>query len=117
MKNIFENAYFGKPYKTSNGEKAILLEWKMEIGGTNYYDFAIKHAKGDGYDIKTLPDFDIVSEWEEPINEEELNELANVASHEVVNDIYKNFGFQTAAQVVDYLNNLFKAGYRRAKKE
>ena len=26
MKNIFENAYFGKPYKTRDGRKAILLD-------------------------------------------------------------------------------------------
>lgn len=25
MENIFENAYFGKPYKTRNGRKAIYL--------------------------------------------------------------------------------------------
>lgn len=85
MNNIFENAYFGKPYKTRNGETAIYLS-------TEYHDtFTIVHAAiehhiryADGsenrfhevnmygiggnfnrFDTETEYPYDIVSEWQE----------------------------------------------------
>lgn len=78
--------------------------------------------KGNLNDDGTVATDEQIAEWivpsiedcKEEINAEELDKLANIASHKVVNDIYKNFGFQTAAQVVDYLNDLFKAGYCKA---
>jgi len=65
--NIFENASFGKQYKTRDGRKAIYLRRKDE---TNYYILLVP----DDFDfIRIIVDqkgkhfykkyFDIVSEW------------------------------------------------------
>lgn len=108
MKNIFENAYFGKSYKTRDGKKAIYhgsKKYKSSDGKVwtyhylmiepenvdvfgedmviNHYDayindngigrFAnLKYYKDSGVNAK----YDIISEWKEPINEEELDKLA-----------------------------------------
>lgn len=88
MENIFENAYFGKKFKTRNGKLAIYLS-------TEYYDtFTIVHAAiehhiryvdgGEKYfhevnmydtsghfnrfDTETEYPYDIISEWQEEIN-------------------------------------------------
>ena len=69
MKNIFKNAYFGKPYKTRSGSKAIFLKRK-EI--TDYYILLVK----SDCDFKRIVVYlngkhpyekwaDIVSEYEE----------------------------------------------------
>ena len=80
MKNIFENAYFGKPYKTRGGKKAIF--WKsMNSNNTDIAllceDFCISvNPNGIVDDVcfgDTFPnkhDYDIISEWEEPIDED-----------------------------------------------
>lgn len=82
MKNIFENAYFGKAYKTRDGRKAILVNWSdrmtkvflyvkerdMEFYGEEMYEL-------DGTTSKGSTPHDIVSEW--TIDEEELDNLAN----------------------------------------
>lgn len=69
MKNLFQNAYFGKAYKTRSGSKAIFLKRK-EI--TNYYILLVK----SDFDFKRIivsndgkhfykKYYDIVSEYEE----------------------------------------------------
>lgn len=84
MKNIFENAYFGKAYKTSDGRKVLLVsifpdtgnaflisEYKIRDNcfGNHPYVYRL-----DGIN-KDCPELDIVSEWGE-ISEEELDKLA-----------------------------------------
>lgn len=78
MENIFENAYFGKIYRTKDGRKAAFVNWNgiktkvflyvkerdMEFYGEEMYDLDGTTSKGS-----TL--HDIVSEWNEEINEEE----------------------------------------------
>lgn len=73
MNNIFVNAYFGKPYRTRDGRKALV--WYYHVGQdiidqvvlitTNAGQICVE---GDGKDINepyhnTLND--IVSEWQE----------------------------------------------------
>lgn len=68
MSNLFEDAYFGKPYKTRDGSKAIFL--RRTEPNSNYYmlliqsDFDYKRItvnyKGKHFYKKY---YDIVSEW------------------------------------------------------
>lgn len=80
MKNIFKNAYFGKPYKTKSGNKALY------IGVDDYspihllfvddwfsiYDY---NSEGFALDNDSNPmsecELNIVSEWQDEISEEE----------------------------------------------
>lgn len=69
MKSMFENAYFGKPYKTRNESKAIFLR-TFVCNGYNYYvstgelEYSVRE---DGKVDKNLYPYaeDIVSEWQE----------------------------------------------------
>lgn len=79
-KNIFENAYFGKPYKTRDGKRALFIEQNNDKHFP--YSILIEGKLGcimyddTGKYTNDCPDLDIVSEWKEEVNEEELDELA-----------------------------------------
>lgn len=90
MKNIFENAYFGKWYKTRDGSKAIFIcertnnaVWDLNhpyacvIEGYgeiwNYYPNGRLYI-GENFETEN----DIISEWEDPINEEKLYNIADL---------------------------------------
>lgn len=82
MENIFENAYFGKAYKTRDGRKAIYWR-KLDFGHRliceELHCSIIAHDDGKiqtGQDNKV----DITSEWQEEIDEEDLDELAEESS-------------------------------------
>lgn len=73
MKNIFENAYFGKAYKTRSGQKAIYL-FSSGCGAyciTEEFKNTVRYFHLDGipYDFESSKyrGEDIVSEWQEPI--------------------------------------------------
>ena len=76
MKNIFENAYFGKPYRTRDGRKARFVinmgehyghPYRLVIEGEdNFFNY---DEHGMMADIER--GFDIVPEWQEEISEEE----------------------------------------------
>ena len=114
MENIFENAYFGKAYKTRDGRKARFV---INMGG-NYghpYRLVIEGSDHffnydrDGRMANVERDSDIVSEWQEEINEEELDRLAIKA--EKVTFLDTELPFQTK-----WVEG-FKTGYRKAKGE
>lgn len=119
MKNIFENAYFGKAYRTRDGRKA-LFSTDDEVGVYVYlegYRMPIPYHY-DGEPKETgipSPNVRIISEWQEPIDEEELDKLAL----EYVGD---NHGY-TYTDIDDLPDHLvseydtFKAGYRKAKEQ
>ena len=79
MKNIFENAYFGKVYKTRDGRKAVLITYNQRnkqspyvCAISCYFDESIKSVCHNFYPNGQLHDNletvnDIVSEWQEPI--------------------------------------------------
>lgn len=82
MNNMFENAYFGKAYKTRDGRKAYFRHYQhgdlrpymcLIDGEEHWYRLNGKNYvwKEDDYDNP----IDIVSEWQETINEEELDRL------------------------------------------
>lgn len=93
-KNIFENACFGKVYKTRDGRKAIFLgvskshqscyEFRIEGYTTNSYfgfdgSYLVNHRESH---------CDIVSEWQEPIDEVELDRLAEVKEKIIIEIMY-----------------------------
>lgn len=111
MSNIFEKAYFGKTYKTRDDKKAIY----------HWYDNEHLHAHHliieDGEEVNCHDDGknicndyptsrDIVSEFEETINEKELAELAEreyPSNYHITKLIMKD------------MQRAYKAGYRKAK--
>lgn len=106
MKNLFENAYFGKAYKMRNGNKAI---FHRNVNNRTWYLIceeihdripcdADGTCRGDNC-------FDIISEWQEEINEEELDKFAYDYCPEE----------RTWATVNGYKErDAFRAGYRKA---
>lgn len=133
MKNIFENAYFGKVYKTRDGRKAIFLystEKKLFKEYLLCYTLFIEdetdfyHYDTDGLNFSggyaELEDgtieywgTDIVSEWEEPINEEKLEELAEAYSLSI--DNFPNKWF-TKVHIKTLVECAYMVGYETAKK-
>lgn len=67
MKNIFKDACFGKAYKTRDGKKAILIRPKTyHVILEDLTEYSVM-KDGLAYDFMATS-YDIVSEWEEPIN-------------------------------------------------
>ena len=71
---MFENAYFGKLYKTRDGRKAIYIQEDCcivegNINTLSYFD--------DGHYNISLEecDIDIVSEWQESIDKDKLDKI------------------------------------------
>lgn len=79
MANIFENAYFGKSYKTRDGRKAIYSYCIKGKSNEHYLIVDGNHSLLGGYGDNGIinacgyhnSNLDIVSEWQEPINEKE----------------------------------------------
>lgn len=78
MNNIFENAYFGKSYKTRDGRKAIywkyepLERWHILIMENSLLTAVLSDGKMCS---QINCGRDIVSEWQEEINVEAFKEL------------------------------------------
>lgn len=115
--NIFENAYFGKPYKTRDERKAIFMRHSdntyhiyLAVGGVIFrYQF-------DGtYDDESR-DLDIVSEWTEEINEKELDKLAEEYFLTTYNKGIKNPSLDIINEK-EFAKADFKSGYRKAKEK
>lgn len=121
MGNIFENAYFGKPYKTNTEEKAIYLG--EDLGDFKYrlaYQIISDISNRSIYIILecdeagcSKTDIDIVSEWKEEIDEEKLDRIADDhnsyidITYPTEDEVGRRFGF----------NEGFKIGYHIAKEE
>lgn len=100
MKNIFEGAYLGKAYKTRNGRKAIYIYYGSDV---NLPFIERHHLIYEGLNsIQTSNYEEIVSEWEEPIDEEELDRLA----HEYIDNSLPLLDGDAIS--------CFKASYRKA---
>ena len=128
-KNIFENAYFGKAYKTRDGRKAIFFQFDtiMDDNCNAIGHLAYVYTLKDGeytvaqngistsendiilHNVNTIElDEDIVSEWQEPIDEFKLDELAEEHA--------TKYAIPHTSQFVDMTNG-YKAGYRKALKQ
>lgn len=144
MKNIFENAYFGKMYKTRNngiafycrveGQKHCLMVNDKEndfilcmenghifdidkldkpiVGGKHNGKTAIELY---GWNREELSNFrlDVVSEWQEEIDEKELDKIAENER------LWYRYDNKNCSNTIDdnvYIE-AFKAGYRKAKQK
>ena len=114
MNNIFENAYLGKPYKTRDGKRAILLQVNNCANlAIDFETHAVTHDyKLDGTSLWSCDNLDIVSEWQEEINEEELDRMAD---EYVVAECDYHEGLTVYQQSL--IKCAYKAGYRKAKEE
>ncbi len=119
MENIFENVKFGDKFKTRDGRLAIFIR---------HDDFDMFfHLEGDRTSIRYFKDgkwlsfrdtiYDIVARWNEPIDEEKLNERSALegakAIQHFVNKEQSKFAFEWA----DLVRDAYKKGYHDAKEE
>lgn len=140
MSSIFDNAYFGKPYRTRDGRKAIyhsydniypdnsyqhhhnlILEEKDYIRDTiwiwcNDYGHIEEHIEGEWLNETNS---DIVSEWQE-VNEEELEKYAESVSEVFWHDDIEIFNGNPLEEEIYYVcQKCYKAGiktgYHKAK--
>ena len=65
MVNIFENTYFGKPYRTRGGKKARYCGKRVSMFGLELDGFIIDYFSDGSYYTANESPLDIVSEWEE----------------------------------------------------
>lgn len=112
MKNIFENAYFGKAYKTKDGRKAIFFTKATCDGVTLLTDkYGLDHYHNDGTIFHCTNENDnIVSEWKEEINEKELEQVAEKFAH-------KHAIYPDVRDRKIIAKEYFKAGFRKALEE
>lgn len=126
--DIFENAYFGKAYKTKDNtivkfvlqDKDFIILYipkcKYSIETTHRYNSKGEFYLGDGeFGHAAL---DIVSEWQEPIDEKKLDEMAVKYEYisygysvDLEDDIKTDWSNQQ--NIID-IHEAFKAGYRKA---
>lgn len=112
-KNIFENAYFGKAYKTRDGRKAI---FSRKDGDT--FDLETEESynpvREDGSFLYTKEGYesscDIISEWHTEIDEQELDKLANSLEVQQLLTVPWDDCYEECVEC-------FKAGYRKAMEE
>lgn len=123
MKNIFENAYFDKPYRTKDDRKAIYLG---KNSAQNFHCLSVDDDKECTYHLYKnngqveypfADGLDIVSEWHESIDEEKIID-------ELVSEIYDDSDDNDDDEPVygiypSNLKNIYRdgciAGYRKAK--
>lgn len=123
--NIFENAKFGDKFRTRNGRMAVYYSRTL-----NYFGFVLIHQKiGDLnhaciYEVDCLgevyheldkgtDDLDIISKWQDPINEEELDNMATLYRNEVV----KSCNYNKDELCFLDIDKAYIAGYRAAKEQ
>lgn len=120
MNNMFENAYFGKAYKTRDGRKAVYNSTgsKVEENGDHLFiienRYSYYHYDNFGRYYHNDINLDIVSEWQEEINEEELDKLAELFTPF---ELITRYNLSISKKQVDILVECFKAGYRAAKQK
>ena len=114
MANIFENAKFGDKFVTRDGRIAIYA-YKHE--GRHYliveYYEHIFSWNDNGVSDAPVQKLDIVSEWQEPINDEELDNMATLYRNEVV----KSCNYNKDELCFLDIDKAYIAGYRAAKKQ
>lgn len=110
MENIFKDAKFGDKFRTRDGRMAILLQThNCAVIAINFDSYAVTHDyKMDGTSVFNCHDLDIVSKWQEPINEKELKELARHFADDEMNISISERNGRYAG---------YQAGYRKAKNQ
>lgn len=131
MVNIFENAYFGKPYKTRDNRKAIFIG-KFEDGDPftlRYpYVFHVENTRPDSIiyynsegNTENINAASIVPEWQEEISEE-FEKYADFASDNFWSDEMETFDGNPLEEEIYYVCQRcyhagLKDGYRKSKEK
>lgn len=108
--NIFENAKFGDKFRSRDGELNIYVRcFNGELG--YHYLLRSDHVAPLPFNDEGSVRFfnkslDIVGKWEEPIDEDELDRMAN--------KLYPDFQFRGCSVSNNSERKAFKAGYRKA---
>lgn len=109
MENVFENAYFGKLYKTRDGRKSVFVKNYGIDNNKIIYENGTHYVGNNGRIYANVTDRnDIVSEWKESIDEEELDKLA-----ENIVDTYLSCDYENGNISYSMLKNIFKVCYRK----
>lgn len=117
MNNIFENAYFGKAYKTRDGRKAIYIQEDCCIVEGNIDTFSYFDDGHYSISLKKCG-IDIVSEWTEPINEEELCKQSEQYAEQMMVTHCATHHIDTPNHIIkDALRIAYKAGYRQGQED
>ena len=108
MNNIFKDAYFSKPYKTRDGRKAIYTIMSCDSHWLAIQDTSLTWEYNDNGELSSGIDaaMDIISEWDEEIDEEEVNKLASE---------YIKTKKEPQMRIASYYG--FLAGYHKAKEK
>lgn len=135
---MFTYAYRGKSYRTRDGHEAIYIKkigsehWlvvdednnikiNVQDNGHIYTDDEIYDPKM--WDVECPQEMmvnhpmDIIGEWHECINEEELDRLATIEAGKAMNHFVNREQSKFALEWADLVKDAFKAGYYKAKEE
>lgn len=130
MGDMFKNAYFGKAYKTRNGRKIIYIHSsKDKITKTIYHKlllendgFLVRLYDSNGNNLSMNSKFDVVSEWTEDIDKEQLRIIeANSLAEDIENGIMEKdlsslYPHHDQSWIQGYSIG-FERGYYKAKEE
>lgn len=118
MENIFKNAYLGKAYKTRDGHKAVFYNHHNSYvrERANYVTMILEDHESiyrwyyDGTAADYQEHLDIISEWEDETNEEELDKMAIEECDKILKD--EIFSYNGAECVVlSDAEKCWKLGY------
>lgn len=113
IKELLDNASFGDMFINENHERCVYLRMFISNGVKYYmsngrFEFSVNEYGIVDKNLYPLAS-DIVSEWQEPINDEELDRFARtyISKNSIPYEPLLTIGEQIEA---------YKAGYRKAKK-
>ena len=123
MNNMFKNAYFGKAYKTRGGRKAVYIShesvypfrYALSLGGVS----CAMYKDNGTYDMLVQLDnyqADIVSEQQEEIDEEHLDDLAYDYNEKRQHNYWWENDYTVCVCEVSEVRKAFEAGYKAAMK-
>lgn len=115
MDNIFEGAYFGKPYKTHDGRKAIYYHCRSDSTHELIVEACgpviIYWSNGETTHNVNNKRLDIISKWTEDVNEEELDKLVEIEFPYFPDKTNLDKAYN---KIIHDLRIAFKEGYRKA---
>lgn len=79
MENIFKDAFFGKPYITRCGQKALYQNQYNGVHTLFLEGCSFSVFSNGKFEINRDSEYDIVGEYVKSINEEELDKIATMA--------------------------------------
>lgn len=102
---MFENAYFGKAYKTRGGDRA-LFQYKDSCQAHLFTEAEVIDVYLDGTIDSRFFDasLDIISEWQEPVDKEKMDAKSCA---------YTRHLELSSSKLRSYAKQYYKAGYKQ----